>query len=147
VDGEMPALVPEQFAWTPPPDLPAPRWHIDRLDRPDPLAAPEGYGAGRVSEHREGKTETDGRCDVHHDGVRCPRPRNWVVAFGCIHEHVGQIDACDPCITEVATKRFTCEMCGNQTVSVAMRFERLDPPGRWDRALPAEELPGARQPR
>lgn len=123
----------------------------DQLERPDPLAEPEGYGASRV--HRETQAASgrlagavhDGQCDVHLVSplgkVRCLREPNWTIWYGCPAEHVVPSDVCDDHLRSSLGDPISCEQCGNKAFVRPSVIRRWNPPGEWRMEVPAAELP------
>lgn len=105
------------------------------MERPDPLAPPEGYGSklGRTG-HLTGADRTaastgmvvvrsseDEGCGAINGQVRCGLPGNWYLEIGCISEHMSPADLCDRHYRLLLQRlahgsAITCEACGLEAV-------------------------------
>lgn len=101
---------------------------------PDPLAPPEGYGAGPATLAGIAHGAGDGLCDVRQPGLpppfpptRCARPAVVRQYIGCPNEHVGFVDLC-PSHKDAVNPFTTCGRCKDAGVTsriAAIKTEAL----------------------
>jgi len=100
------------------------RQMVDAMERPDPLAPPEGYGA------RPGN-DRPYRCAqvLSSAGDHCSAPITQIWEIGCLaHEHAGKIAYCEAHAELSSVTRLRCGQCQDDLgEDAAMRvFRRLD---------------------
>jgi hypothetical protein len=98
---------------------------VDVMERPDPLAPPEGYGAPSPQDDRPY------RCAqvLGSAGEHCSAPITEIWEIGCLaHEHAGKIAYCEAHAELASVTRLRCGQCQDDLGenNTMQTFRRLD---------------------